>query len=283
MSRLPTLLALLASTLGPSLASAAIIGSTGYEGPPDFANGYYYTYSYDYAGYGNGGPNNDLGGAPVNAAVNVEPGVGAGLSGAFVLSADATAVPVPGQPYPTPADPIVQYSYWGMGGGSGLAVQNVPTSVNLADYLITMDLRAIGMTTPTVVTEFNIEFQVPDDTLGGDPDTNGDVILGLNFFASDGKAFLVGADFATFAITLDLHTSIGAGSLLTFEQYGSMLTNINVNIATNNGAGEFGLDSGNALIVDNLMIEQIPEPATTGLFAFLGVGWSMLRRRTAAC
>lgn len=36
---------------------ATIIGSTAFEGPPDFSQGYYYTYNGDYAGYGNGGAN----------------------------------------------------------------------------------------------------------------------------------------------------------------------------------------------------------------------------------
>jgi hypothetical protein len=262
-----------------SMASAAVIGSTAYEGPPDFANGYYYTYSFDYAGYGNGGPNNDLGGAPVNATATVEAGVGVGLSGALQFSADATAVPVSGQPYPGPADPVVQYSYWGMGGGNGLAIVNAPTSLNLADYRISMDLRAAGLLNTTTPMEFTVEFQVPDDTLGVDPGTGGDVILALNFLNTDGKAFLVGADFASFTTTLDLNSGISAGSMDLFTQFSGMTTNININMAIPRGGDDFGLDTGNALIIDNQIIEQVPEPAISGMFALAGVGLSLRRSR----
>jgi hypothetical protein len=267
--------------LGGTVASAAIIGSTGYEGPPDFSTGYYYTYAYDFAGYGSGGPNNDLGGNAVNTTATVSSGFGVGSSGGFQLFGDATAVPAPNTPYPGPGDPPVQYSYWGMGGGNGLAVINAPTSPNIADYRIQMDLRAVGLSGQQGTIEFTVEFQVPDDLLGGDPDTNGDVILSLEFLASNGRAFLVNNNFATYSTALDLNSRVAGGSLALFAQYYSAVTNINVNVAANNGAGEFGLDSGNSVFVDNEFIEQVPEPCAGALLGVSLAGWAARRRRSS--
>jgi hypothetical protein len=271
--------ALAAFLLVGSFASAAIIATTGYEGPPDFSTGYYYTYGYDYAGYGNGGPNNDLGGNAVNSTATVSSGFGVGGSGGFQVFGDATAVPVPNTPYPTAGDPLVQYSYWGMGGGNGLAVISTPTSPNLGDYRLQMDLRAAGLSGIQGTVEFTVEFQGPDDLLGGDADTNGDVILALDFLVSNGRAFQVNNNFATYSTTLDLNSGIPRGSLALFAQYYSTITNINVNVAANNGGGEFGLDSGNSVFVDNQLIEQIPEPVAGSLLALSLGGLSARRRR----
>lgn len=279
--RLP-LAAVAAVLLNAGFASAAIIGSTGYEGAPDFNTGYYYTYVFDYAGYGNGGPNVDLGGNAVNSTATAGFGPGIGGSGGFELLADSSAVPVSGQPYPTPTDPAVQYNYWGMGGGSGLAILNAPTSIELGDYRISMDLRAMGLLGLKGTVEFAVEFQIPDDVLGGDPDTGGDIILTLNFSASNGRAFLAESTFGNFSTSLDQYTSISAGSLATFAQHVGLVTNINVNVALPNGSAEFGLDAGNGLVVDNLTVEQVPEPSVVGLLGLGAAAVSLRRRRVAA-
>ncbi len=265
-----------------TVSYSAIVGTTGYEGAPAFETGYYYTYAFDYAGYGNGGPNVDLMDAPVVTTALTDPTSGVGGSGAMRLEADASAVPIPGQAYPTPTDPAVVYSYYGIGGGSGLAIQNAPTSANLADYQFSIDLRAIGLIAATTAVEFSIEFQAPDDTLGVDEGTGADILLALSFTAADGRSLLVGPDFATFSATLDQYSAITNGSLENFALLGSLTSNINVNLQVNNGVGEFGIDADNALLVDNQTIEQIPEPSA-GLALLAGVALALARRRTAFC
>jgi hypothetical protein len=270
--------AVIAYLFGTTMASAVIIGTSGFEGAATFENGYYYTYAFDYAGYGNGGPNVDLMGNAVVSASPVDTGMGVGGSSAFRLTFDATAVPAPGQPYPTPTDPAVQYSYYGVGGGDGLAVLNAPTSANLADYRFSVDLRALGLTGASAAVEFTIEIQAPDDTLGGDPDTGNDLLAAFSFTVAGGDAFIVGPAFSTFTTTLDQNSGITGGSLANFTQFGSLASVININFQMNNGAGEFGLDANNGLILDNQTFEQVPEPGVCGMLA-LGVAGLGLRRR----
>ena len=43
---------------------------------PDFSQGYYYTYNGDYAGYGNGGANQDLAGTAVASVSAFDPAAG---------------------------------------------------------------------------------------------------------------------------------------------------------------------------------------------------------------
>jgi hypothetical protein len=57
-------------------SDATIIGSTAFEAMPDFSQGYYYTYNGDYAGYGNGGANQDLAGTAVASVSAFDPAAG---------------------------------------------------------------------------------------------------------------------------------------------------------------------------------------------------------------
>ena len=216
---------------------------------------------------------------PVVSASPVDAGMGVGGSSAFRLTFDATAVPAQGQPYPTPVDPAVQYSYYGVGGGDGLAVLNAPTSANLGDYRFSVDLRAFGLTGASASVEFRIEIQAPDDTLGGDPDTGNDLLLALDFSVAGGDAFIVVPTFSTFSTTADQYSSISNGSLANFTQFGSLANVININFQMNNGAGEFGLDANNGLILDNQTFEQVPEPGVCGMLALAGAGLGLRRRR----
>src|SRR5678809_1133852 len=134
------------------LPGATIIGSTSFEGPPNFAQGYTYTYNGDYAGYGNGGPNQDLQGNAVDSAGGFDPTAGTLGSGALTFTYDATRVPQPGTGYPTPADPPVQYSYWGTFQGFGFALQNPITSSSLSDYVLSVDARVAGLLPSAVST-----------------------------------------------------------------------------------------------------------------------------------
>lgn len=265
-------------------SAATIIGSTAFEGTPDFSQGYYYTYNGDYAGYGNGGANQDLGDTAVDSVGAFDPAAGTLGSGAFTFAYDATRVPQPNMPYPTPADPPVQYSYWGTFQGFGFVMQNPLTSPSLSDYVLSVDARVEGLLPGLVVTpmSFNVKFEVPDDTLGGDLDTDLDVLIEVYSDVAGVNTFAVGSTFERFSASVGDYNRIAAGSLENFETYYPQISNININFGLNEGARDFGLDADNRLVIDNSTLEQVPEP---GVLALLGVasciGWRRLRRRSA--
>ena len=250
---------------------AAIVGSTAFEGPPDFSQGYYYTYNGDYAGYGNGGPNQDLAGGAVDSVGAFDPTAGTLGSGALTFAYDATRVPQPGMPYPTPTDPAVQYSYWGTFQGFGFVLQSPLTSASLSDYVLRVDARVEGLLPGVLATpmSFNVKFEVPDDTLGGDADALLDVLLEVYYDTPSVNTFAVGPTFESFSAGLGDYNRIFAGSLENLETYYPQISNININFGLNEGARDFGLDAGNRLIIDNSALEQIPEP---GVLALLAVG-----------
>ena len=263
----------------PSVSSAAtIIGSTAFEGPPDFNIGYTYTYNGDYAGYGNGGANQDLQGTVVDSVGAFDPTSGTAGSGAFTFSYDATRVPEPGVGYPTPADPPVQYSYWGTFQGFGFAIQNPLTSPSLGDYVLTFDARVNGLmpgvaTTPLT---YNVKFEVADDTLGGDADTNLDVLVEVFFDAVGVNTFLASPTFETFSASVGDYNRISEGSVENFERYYESVSNININFGLNEGVRDFGRDTDNQLVIDNSVLEQIPEP---GILASLAAALPLVFRR----
>ena len=276
------LLALGCVALVPSESyGATIVGSTGFEGPPDFSTGYTYTYNGDYAGYGNGGANQDLQDTVVDSVGAYDPVNGTGGSGAFTFDYDATRVPQPGAGYPTAADPPVQYSYWGTFQGFGFAIQNPLTSASLGDYVLSVDARVSGFIFGVISTPmtYNVKFEVPDDTLGPDPDTNLDVLIEVFFDLAEVNTFSVTSSFANFSRSVGDYNRIFEGSLANFEMYYSLVSNININFGLNEGARDFGLDAGNQLIIDNALLEQVPEP---GVFVLLGAAFPFAFRRVAA-
>jgi hypothetical protein len=260
-------------------AGAAIVGATAFEGTQGFDQGYYYTYNGDYAGYGNGGPNQDLAGNAVDSVGAFDPTAGTLGSGAFTFAYDATRVPQVGMPYPTPSDPPVQYSYWGTFQGFGFVLQNPPSTPSLSDYVLSVDARVEGLLPGVVVTpmSFNVKFEVPDDTLGGDADTLLDVLIEVYYDAAGVNTFSVGPGFERFSASLGDYNRIFEGSLENLETYYPQISNININFGLNEGARDFGLDANNKLVIDNATLEQIPEPGVLALLV-AGASCAGLRR-----
>lgn len=275
--------ALAALLAGPSAVAATIIGSSPYDADPSAAAGYEYTYGFDFAGYGNGGPNNDLGDTVVQSTFGNDLTQGTNGSGAVFVTADASAVPAPGTNYPTAADPPVQYSYWGFGGGNGLIKQNATTSNVLSDYTFSVDLRVAGLRAGITgaFCRFDIEFQAVDGILGDPPDGQLDRILKLQFATEggpEGNALFVTDTFQTFSFTLDRNNLIMMGTPDNLVTYGDSLLYLNLNFLFNSGANDFGLDAGNAFYADNASLVQIPEPATATGF-LMGAAFALRRRR----
>ena len=260
-------------------ASGVIIASTQFEGGASYENGYYYTYNFDYAGYGTGGPNVDLMDTAVVSSAAQTAGVGLGGSGALYMSWDASAVPDVGQNYPGPSNPPVQYNYYGVGTGHGLAIKAPMTSPNLADYRLSLDMQALGLLAPSLTVELELEFQAPDDTITIDGDTNNDVILALEYVISSGSAFLVGPSFGTSTLPIDQYTNVLRGSVANFSQYAGNAVLLNVHLIARYLPTESDTDAGNALIIDNSLFEQVPEPATTSMLMLAAAGSALRRRR----
>ena len=255
--------------------AATIIGSSGYDADPSFEAGYEYTYGFDFAGYGNGGANQDLGEGPVGSIAGNDPTKGSGGSGAMFVTADAEGVPAPGVNYPTPSDPPVVYSYWGFGGGNGLIRKNPTLSNDLPDYSLSVDLRVAGLR-PEVTGAFchiEVEFLAVDGVLGDPPDGRLDRILKLQFATESGpraNAPFVTSTFQTFGFTLD-RGLITIGTSDNLFTYGESLLYVNLNFLFIDGARDFGLDAANAFYADNASLVQIPEPVTA--MVFLAGAW----------
>ena len=171
----------------------------------------------------------------------------------------------------------MQYSYWGTFQGFGFAIQNPLTSASLGDYVLSVDARVSGFLSGVVSTPmtYNVKFEVPDDTLGPDPDTNLDVLIEVFFDLAAVNTFPVTSSFSTFSRSVGDYNRIFAGSLENFEMYYSLVSNININFGLNEGMRDFGRDADNRLIIDNAFLEQVPEP---GVFVLLGAAFPLAFR-----
>jgi hypothetical protein len=180
--------------------------------------------------------------------------------------------------YPTAADPPVQYSYWGTFQGFGFALQNPVTSGTLSDFVLTVDARVSGLLSGVTSTpmSYNIKFEVPDDTLGPDADTDLDVLIEVFFDTAGVNTFAVSSSFETFSHSMGDYNRISAGSLENFATFYSSVSNINMNFGINEGMRDFGRDAGNQLVIDNALLEQVPEP---GVFALLVAALPIAFRR----
>jgi hypothetical protein len=148
-------------------------------------------------------------------------------------------------------------------------MQNPLTSPSLSDYVLSVDARVEGLLPGVIFTpmSFNVKFEVPDDTLGGDADTLLDVLIEVYFDTAGVNTFAVGPTFERFSASLGDYNRIFTGSLENFETYYPQISNININFGLNEGARDFGLDANNRLVIDNSALEQIPEPGVLALLA----------------
>ena len=147
-----------------------------------------------------------------------------------------------------------------------------------SDISYTFSLAANGLNAGVNSTFSNneITFTAPDDTLGGDADTNADVLV--RFLVEGGVA----ADGFT-TLSGDLGSApVLAGSFANLQNFFDQVNVVQLNVNFGAGFNDFGQDAGNSIVLDNVLIagpNPIPEPAALGLVGLAGLG--LVRRRRA--
>jgi hypothetical protein len=178
--------------------------------------------------------------------------------------------------------PPPDYNYNGFGGGFGTfrfdfgtnTALGVP-SANFADYTGSIDLAAAGLTAADAPGEIQVQFQLPDDFFA--PDANTDSTA----FAQVAIPIRVGPDFQNYTFSLDqgnltFDNAVPAAErdfAAHFQDISLIGFNINVD-ATN----RFGLDDNNQLLVDNVVLQVVPEPGSAALLLG-GLAAFLVRRR----
>jgi PEP-CTERM motif-containing protein len=237
-----------------------------FDAPPAPA----YQYGYAYAGGGN--PFTDRGsltsGAAALGAFGRDGTNGLGITADF--SGLGTVAPLP------------DYNYSGFGGGFGTfrydfgtnRPQGLP-STNLADYTGSIDLAAAGFNGASVPAEIQVQLQLPDDFFAPDADTN------FTPFANVNIPVRVGSDFQTFNFSLDQGTLVFDNAVpaaeRSFAAHAGDIGLINFNLNVDAGTA-FGNDADNALHVDNVVLQVVPEPGS-GLLLCAGAAVLAIRRR----
>lgn len=95
--------------------------------------------------------------------------------------------------------------------------------------------------------------------------------------------FLTG-DWATFTINVDDMTV--SGNPFYAEALATTYTKFNLEIGgapgyAGNAIADFGADAGNKIMIDNIKVSEVPEPAALALFGLVAPGILARRRRTA--
>jgi len=128
-------------------------------------------------------------------------------------------------------------------------------SPNLKDYRLNLQARAAGLadsqgSTPFV---FQLYFNAPDGTLGGEPDGNRDTLLRLNVTVNNVKS-----NWQTFTLSLKDGT-VDSGSLADFQTYLGQIDEISFQLQIQNPHQDavWGLDADNMIIVDNVKLERL--------------------------
>ncbi len=142
--------------------------------------------------------------------------------------------------------------YWYGGLGAGIASPGALVGTTPADLTASVDVALVGATAPIDIKFSQYNASVNSNTweavYTGTMATDGSVTT-MNF------ALNTGTELGTWDSTLGLDFSSGYGPT------------------------QFGNDDGNQVIIDNLTVSVIPEPATLGLIGFAGVGVLFVRRR----
>ncbi|MGZ0655414.1 PEP-CTERM sorting domain-containing protein [Coraliomargarita sp. W4R53] len=137
---------------------------------------------------------------------------------------------------------------------------SIADSTNASDYILTFDVKAIGL-------------------LDGQS-ISGQAQLSFNFSdqitANASNAINITDTFQTY--TLNLGSDFNTAATIN-------LTNINNNMQFRiddfSAHDHFGYDTGNSIIFDNVSLTQVPEPATyAALTGLLALGFVMIRRRS---
>ena len=245
---------------------AEVIVNQTFDAPP--APGYQYGYAYA----GGGNPFADRGSLTSSSAQ-----LGAfgrdGTSG-LGIGADFSGLGT--------VPPLPDYNYNGFGGGFGTfrydfgtnTAQGLPSG-NLADFTGSIDLAAAGLTASDAGAEIQVQFQLPDDFFAADADTN------MTPFAQVAIPVRVGPDFQTFNFSLDQGTLTYDGGVPEAQRnFGALagdvsLVGFNLNV---DATGRFGFDADNQLLVDNVVLNAVPEPGSAAVLVG-GFGTLLVRRR----
>lgn len=136
-------------------------------------------------------------------------------------------------------------------------LQNSATSADLSLFQLDFEIIAQGLTSTTKSLALEVKFN------------SGSV--------SGQSSFTVTNDNPFETISLNLG-DFSFGSVTT----GDINTNIELKFISFNPADTFGRDAGNAIIVDNISLTQIPEPSTyVAIAGLLALGIAAFRRRRA--
>ncbi len=143
--------------------------------------------------------------------------------------------------------------YWYAGFGTDFAYDGgLLETTSPADVSVSFDVALVGATAPI---NFNLGQWDPAIT------NNSWTATYVGSMPTDGSV-------TTVSFTLD-----------TVQDGGTWDPAKGLNFSAGFNNGQFGLDDGNQVIIDNIMVTVIPEPATIGLVAFAGAGVLFVRRR----
>lgn len=216
------------------------------------------TYAYGYA-YGNASNTNGFG-----------PGLGVGGTTGYFSTADSTSPSL--------------FPWWGFGGGAGWVIGQfnplqAPVTPNNFFYQFDVKLEGLIPTAAAFVDmNFQLRIEAPDGTVN--TDGNPDVLVVFELGAAPKYNVALGG-FQTIAGDFTGATiSVGSQALLNAHFAAASLIQLNINVAS--GDRDFGRDTDNRMIFDNVFITQfqpIPEPAGLGVLGVAGL--ALLRRRPA--
>jgi hypothetical protein len=215
------------------------------------------TYQYGYT-YQNAGSSS------FTAAVT--PGVGVGGSAGYRIAFDFTNA---------------SGAFWGGGGGAGQVPIATPllAVTGLSQFTYSFAASATGFTATAPATSginISVSFTAPDGTLGP-PDGNSDQIAAIDLDIAPYNT--VAGGFQTFSGTLAGGTFSGGTSLAQLQTFRAAVNQAQLNINFNGGT-DFGADNNNVVVLDNVLLTQVPEPTSLALAGLggLGAAWRWRRR-----
>ncbi len=134
-----------------------------------------------------------------------------------------------------------------------------PTSGNAADYILSFDVRAVGLAN------------------GNDGNGQFETVFNDARFQS---SFSATSSFQTISIALSDMTLVSG----TFEasDFDSGTQQFKLNQLGVSGVGRYGQKAGNALIFDNVTLTAVPEPSTVALLGLGAAGLAIFARRRRA-
>lgn len=251
-------------------ASAANIVLIDYD-----ANPQNYSYGFnEYFGYGSPNSGGNQGESAWNAANRtaaftevppaVTPGMGVGGSSALLTTFDTSNIQSSAIQDATDrfGDTSVDYVYFGGSTGTGKNPSAQITTTDLSQISFSLDAAFQGVASAGSSLRVDISFNPgPGDTLRYRVEFDIPTTPGFNTYTGT---------FDTFVRTL------GTDDLID-ESY----TNLNFNIELVDAYSRFGGDSGNSVSIDNVRIDQIPEPSSALLVALGIVSAGLIRKRRA--